>query len=125
MNKPYGLWIDPKGNCWDVPDFMGHEEIAPQITGELFARIDEDAMPYSRYLLSSGFARVIYERNFISIESYRKLTRCQLEMIEIENEEMIENPKYELKEYSFLDFICHAHFHYNFVPLREFVFIEQ
>lgn len=115
-NKPYGMWISPSGDCWDVPDFGGHEDIARQITGELFSKSDS-LMPESRYLLASGFCRVIYENNHISIEIYQDLKKYQKEILKCENEDFTQEIRVDKKEISFLDFVCHAHFKYNFVPL--------
>lgn len=119
MENDYGAWISPKGNYYPVPNFTAHEEIAKQITGTLFwSPEDSGLLPETRFLIASGFCRVLFEKGFAKLEYNIKLTRYQKEYLEVFEE------KYRVEEQPenclWKEFQDHANEKYNFVPLKPF-----
>jgi hypothetical protein len=118
QNNFYGMWIAPDGNFWDVPNNSGHEDIARQITGGFFYNPEKDNLPETKYLIASGFCRVIFEKTEVSIE-YVKLTKYQREFLEMWKDENL-SIREQQDLISWEDFKEHANKKYNFVPLRKF-----
>jgi len=121
--KLYGMWISPRGDFWDVQNYMSHEDIAREITGGIFPET-EDYLPETKYLIMSGYCRVILEKTFVSLEYYEKLTKNQMEFVEIWKEEnlsiieQIDNMPWE-------QFVKHAEECYNFYPLVKFQTVDK
>lgn len=111
---PYGAWIDPKGNIYDVFGWGMHEESAIKITGGVMPQNDESAIPESMYLLASGWGRIVFEnKNCISFQ-VNIATKYQIDYISIF--ELVINESAQ----GWNDFLDYSNKIYFFHPFKKF-----
>ena len=110
--KPYGAWISPKGEYFEVVEECNHEGIALEITGGLMPKFD-DMLPESSYLLASGWMRCVFENKIVSFQA-QNINRHQKQWVDLYDDCYIGQAE------SWAEFTARSEEYYKFSPIYPF-----